>query len=252
MKIAIGAVILIVFLLVHLIKMMRMYLIVMDRKISFDRFVPAYLRTTLVNLLIPYKLGEIYRIFVFYRISGGLKTGFFSVLIDRFFDTLALVLILLPYQLLVSGTVTVPTILLTVFVTVIVLAYIVFKPSVTFLNRYLITSRRSKRSMMALSALEHMNGWYGYVRDLVTGRYGLLLLFSLAAWILEITVLAGFTKICGQTFTVADFGAYIESIVSGTDYETKKWYTLCSAAVVALLTVIFTVRYLVISRKKQS
>ena len=116
MKVAAGAVILIVFLLVHLIKMMRMYLIVMDRKVSFDRFVPAYLRTTFVNLLIPYKLGELYRVFVFYRISGNLMTGFFSVLIDRFFDTVALVLILLPYQLLVSHTVTVPTILLSVFV----------------------------------------------------------------------------------------------------------------------------------------
>ena len=138
MKIAIGAVILIVFLCVHLIKMMRMYLIVMDQKVSFDRFVPAYLRTTLVNLLIPYKLGELYRIFVFYRISGGIRTGFFSVLIDRFFDTLALVLILLPYQLLVSGQVTVPTILLAVFVTVIVVTYMVFPSSYTFLNRYII------------------------------------------------------------------------------------------------------------------
>ena len=103
MKIAIGAVILIIFICVHLIKMMRLYLIVMDRKVSFDRFVPAYLRTTLVNLVIPYKIGEIYRIVVFSRISGGFKTGFFSVLIDRFFDTLALCLILLPYQILFSG-----------------------------------------------------------------------------------------------------------------------------------------------------
>ena len=252
MTFLLGAAVLPGFLCVHLIKMMRMYLIVMDRKISFDRFVPAYLRTTLVNLLIPYKLGELYRIFVFYRISGGIRTGFFSVLIDRFFDTLALVLILLPYQLLVSGQVTVPTILLAVFVTVIVVTYIVFPSSYTFLNRYIITSRKSKRSMMALSALEHTNGLYSYVRDLVTGRYGLLLLFSLAAWILEIAVLAGFTKICGQKFTVADFGAYIESIVAGSNYDTKLWYTLTSAAVVAVLTVIFTVRYLIVSKRTRA
>ena len=102
---------------------------------------------------------------------------------------------------------------------------------------------------MALSALEHVNGWYTYVRNLVTGRYGILLLFSLAAWILEIAVLAGFTKICGSTFSVADFGAYIESIVSGTDYDTKRWYTLASAAVIAALAVVFTVRYFVITKK---
>ena len=178
MKAAVGAAVLIGFLCVHLIKMMRLYLIVLDRKIAFDRFVPAYLRTTLVNLLVPYKLGEIYRIGVFYRISGGFRTGFFSVLIDRFFDTPALVLILLPYQLLISGKVTVPTLLLAVFEIVVLGAYRVFPPTYAFLNRYIITQRESKRSMMALSALEGVNGWYEYARDLVTGRYGILLLFS--------------------------------------------------------------------------
>lgn len=251
MILLIGAATLAGFLLVHVIKMMRMYLIVLDRKISFDRFVPAYLRTTLVNLLIPYKLGEVYRVGVFYRISGGFKTGFFSVLIDRFFDTLALVAILLPYQLLVSGKVTVPTILLTLFEIVVIIAYIVFPPSYEFLNRYIITSKESKRSMLALSALESINGWYEYVRDLVKGRYGLLLLFSLAAWIMEITVLAGFAKVLGQSFTVSDFGAYIESIVSGSDFETKTLYTMAAAAVIALLTVVFTIRYFVVLQKNK-
>lgn len=251
MILLIGAATVAGFLLVHIIKMMRMYLIVLDRKISFDRFVPAYLRTTLVNLLIPYKLGEVYRIGVFYRISGGFKTGFFSVLIDRFFDTLALVAILLPYQLLVSGKVTVPTILLTLFEVVVIIAYIVFPPSYEFLNRYIITSKESKRSMLALSALESINGWYEYVRDLVKGRYGLLLLFSLAAWIMEITVLAGFARVLGKSFTVSDFGAYIESIVSGSDFETKTLYTMAAAAVIALLTVIFTIRYFVVLHKSK-
>lgn len=249
MKILIGGIILAAFLGVHVIKMMRMYLIVMDQKVSFDRFVPAYLRTTLVNLIIPYKLGEVYRVAVFYRISGGFKTGFFSVLVDRFFDTLALVAILMPYQLLISGKVTVPTVMLAVFELVVLMAYLVFPSSYTFLNRYIITSRSSARSMMALSVLEHVNGWYTYVLNLVTGRSGILFLFSLAAWILEITVLAGFTRLCGAAFTVADFGAYIESIVSGYNYDIKTWYTMACIAVVAVLTVIFTIRYIVISHK---
>ena len=243
MKILIGAAVLTGFLLVHLIKMMRMYLIIMDRKVSFDRFVPAYLRTTLVNLIVPYKLGEIYRIGVFYMISGGFKTGFFSVLIDRFFDTLALVMILLPYQLFISRKVTMPTLLL--------MTYRVFPPSYGFLNRYIITSRDSKRSMIALSALETVNGWYEYARDLVAGRYGILMLFSLAAWICEIAVLAGFSRLCGHGFGVSDFGTYIESIVSGSSYDTKRLYTIASAAVMAALAVIFTVRYLIVSRQKK-
>ncbi len=166
-------------------------------------------------------------------------------MIDRFFDTTALVLILLPYQLFISHKVTLPTIMLTVFLAVVLMTYIVFPSSYTFLNRYIITQRTSKRSMVALSALESVDGWYEYTKELVTGRYGILLLFSLAAWILEIAVLAGFSKICSKAFTVADFGAYIESIVSGGGYELSRLYTLSSAAVIAVLTVVFTIRYLI-------
>lgn len=251
MKILTGFIVLTGFICVHLIKMMRMYLIVMDQKVSFDRFVPAYLRTTFVNLIIPYKLGELYRIGVFYRISGGFRTGFFSVLIDRFFDTLALVAILLPYQLLIAGRVTVPTILLSAFVVIVLIAYRVFRPSYVFLNRYIITSRQSKRSLMALSALEVVNGWYEYVRNLVTGRYGILFLFSLAAWMLEMVVLSGFARLCGRGFSVADFGEYIESIVSGGSLGIKTMYTTASAAVILVLTVVFTLRYLIKGNVKE-
>ena len=238
------------FICVHLIKLMRMYLIVMEEKVSFDRFVPAYLRTTLINLIIPYKLGEIYRVIVFYRISGGFKTGFFAVLIDRFFDTLALVAILLPYQLMRGGEVSAPTMLLFAFVAVILIAYRVFSPSYAFLNRYIITSRQSKRSLGALAALEVLNGWYEYVRNLVTGRYGILFLFSLAAWLLEMGVLAGFAKLMGEDFTVARFGTYIESIVSGKDLAVKTGYTIYSAVVMFALTVIFTSIYLIRRQKE--
>ena len=251
MRILLAAAALIVFCLVHVIKMMRMYLVVMDQRVSFDRYVPAYLRTTLVNLIIPYKLGELYRIGVFYRISGGFKTGFFSVLIDRFFDTLALVMILLPYQMFISRNITVPTVLLTVFEVAVLLTYRIFPPSYDFLNRYIITSKESKRSMMALSVLEQLNGWYEYSKGLVTGRYGILMLFSLAAWVLEIVVLAIFNKLCGQNFGVYDFGLYIESIVSSVDYETKRLYTAASVVVIAAFTVIFTVRYLLLKKNKR-
>ena len=76
MRILLGAIALIAFCMVHAIKMMRMYLIIMDQKVSFDRYVPAYLRTTLVNLIVPYKLGEIYRIGVFTVYPEDLKQVF--------------------------------------------------------------------------------------------------------------------------------------------------------------------------------
>ena len=48
---------------VHIFKMMRLYLVLMEHKIDFGKFVLLYLKSTLVNLIIPFKLGEVYRVF---------------------------------------------------------------------------------------------------------------------------------------------------------------------------------------------
>ena len=54
---------LVAFVLVHFAKMLRLYLVLMEHELSFGRFVILYMKTTLINLIIPFKLGEIYRIF---------------------------------------------------------------------------------------------------------------------------------------------------------------------------------------------
>lgn len=243
MRILLILVVLAGFVIVHLIKMMRMYLIVMDKKYDFEKFVPAYLRTTLVNLIIPFKLGEIYRIVVFGRMTDNFETGFFSVLIDRFFDTFAIVLLLLPYQILVTGNMTMPVIVLSLFLIVLVFAYIIFPSSYRFLNRYIITSKSSKRSMSALKMLEMLREWYEYVSGLVSGRYGLMILFSVAAWMFEITVLIGFSRIFGVRFKISDFGTYIESILSGRTYALSREYTIASICVIAVATLISVIVY---------
>lgn len=243
MKIILIILLLIGFTLVHLIKLMRLYLIMMEERVPLGKFIPAYLRTTLVNLIIPFKLGEVFRMWEFSRLSGGFRTGFFSVLIDRFFDTLAIVLLLLPCELLVTGKVSLPAILLTVFLVIIVFAYCIFPSTYTFLNRYIIMNRSSKSSMTALKGLEIVHEWYEYVKKLVMGRYGLLILMSLAAWLFEIMVISGFARLYGAAFKVADFGIYIESIISGSGYALKREYTLSGIVVMLIATICFTIYY---------
>ena len=240
------------FAIVHFIKLMRMYLIVMEQHIPFKRFLPAYLRTTFVNLIIPYKLGEIYRIAVFSRITEGINVGFFSVLVDRFFDTLALIIMLLPFILLSGKTVSVPVVLLTIFLLIILFAYIMFPSAYGYLNHYIITSRDSKNSMAALKGLEKVNEWYMYVKRLVSGRYGILFLFSLAAWAFELVVLVGLAALFGAEFGADMFGDYISSILSANSIGISRVYTIYSAIVILIATVIFTTIYLTDKGRKKS
>lgn len=249
MKVLIVIALLVLFGLVHLIKLMRLYLIVMEQDVMFERYVPAYLRTTFVNLIVPYKLGEIYRVGVMSRITGSFKIGFFSTLVDRFFDTLSLVLIILPYQLFISGKVTVPIILLFAFLVIMILFYILYPSTYRYLNRFIIMNRTSGRSMTALKWLEGIHEWYEYVRQLVTGRYGLLIMFSFVAWIFEFGVLALVSKLLGQTFDIQTFGDYISGILGGSTGRLGRVYTIGAAAVILVAAIVSLIVYAMKKKK---
>ena len=239
------------FLIVHAIKLIRFYLILVEEDISFGKFVPAYFASTFVNLIIPFKLGEIFRIGLVKYLAKSLKTGFFSVLVDRFFDTLAIVFILFPYQLFIKRELSFPVLILFAFVVIVLFTYIVFKPTYLFLNRYIIVKRRSRGSLAALSALETVNEWYEYVKRLVMGRYGMLILFSFAAWACEMLVIAGFYKVMGYEFSVGDFGGYIEAVLTGGEYLLKNEYTAVSIIIIFAAAVISCIASALHMRKRK-
>ncbi len=224
------------FLAVHLVKMMRLYLVLLEQKIEFKRFVSAYLRTTLLNLLIPFKLGELYRVYTFSRMTESVQIGLFSVVVDRFFDTMALVLILLPFQLLVSGHLTLPALFLALFVIVILFIFWIFPSVYGYLNNYIITSRSSKRSLAVLRGLDVLKRGYDYVKELVSGRYALMLLLSFCAWLSESAVLYGVAGLYGIPFTTATFSDYISSILSATHHSLMRIYTFWSIVLISAFT----------------
>ena len=234
-----GIIILVLFLLIHAFKLMRMYLVLIDTRIEFKRFVFAYFRTTLVNLLIPFKLGEVYRVFVFYRLCGNFATGFLSVVVDRFFDTLALVFVMLPFQILYPDTLSFVSVMLAVFLAVIVFAYMIFPPTYRYLNKYIILNRVSPRSMAVLKLLNGLKVWYEYVKSLIAGRYALLLLMSFGAWFFEgllFRLLSVFYPY--SAFDARGFCEYITSLLSSVPktLEQRAYGRMC-----IILTLILTV-----------
>ena len=233
--------------LVHLFKLARLYLVLIDEKIRLRRFFFAYFLTTLLNSVIPFKLGEFYRIYVFNRLTGSVEIGFLSVVIDRFFDTLGLVLILIPLQILYPDTVSAVSIFLTAFLVVIVFIYCIFLSTYRYLNRYIILNRTSPRSMAVLRALSGLKVWYDYVKRLVSGRYGLLLLLSLLAWTAEGLLLRVFYGArFGKGFQMRVFCEYIASILDSSRQSLiGTAYTERCAVLLLFATILSGIFYLV-------
>ncbi len=226
------------FFLIHTVKMFRMYLVLVENKITFVRFVAAYCRTTLLNLIVPFKLGEIYRMIVYSRLTGSPGVGIAGVVVDRFFDTLALVFILLPLHALYPSGISAVSVFLFVFVAVVIFVFAMFPAAYKYLNKYIIINRESRNSMTVLRWLEVLNNGYEYVRKLVSGRYALIALMSFGAWVLEGGLLFFIAGVLGIPFDAGDFSDYITSILSTAHSELQGKYTWFSIIVMAIFTVL--------------
>ena len=232
------------FVVVHAAKMIRLYLVLMERRIVFRRFVLLYLKTTFVNLIVPFKLGEVFRIYCISRETDKFQIGILSVLIDRFFDTAALLLFLLPVQIFVTGHISGVAVVLLAAVLFLLLLYLEFQPVYMYLNRYIILNKKSNRSMMVLKGLEFAWNWYEDARELITGRSPLIFFFSCAGWLLELGVLKIFSRVIGENFGIIGFTDYIETIFLAGSSWLLEMYTAVGAVILGACVVLGYIPYL--------
>lgn len=241
------------FMAVHIFKMMRLYLVLMEHRIPFGEFLLLYFRTTFVNLVIPFKLGELYRIEEISRKTRVWQVGVLSVLVDRFFDTLALFVLLLPVDLISGHRVSVIT---GVFFGVLVLAasvYLAIPGSFAYLNRYLIMRKSSVRTMAALKGIDVIKNWYDFTKNLIEGRSMLILFSSFLGWLAEIITLKAIESYQGMPFGLADFASYIGSVFQAGDNPVKAVYTQIGVIAMAGCTLLGYLIFIVgKSRRKRT
>lgn len=224
---------------VHALKMMRFYLVLLEQKISIKEFVFLYIKTTFINLLIPFKLGEVYRAFCIVRLTKCTQIGILSVVLDRFFDTFILLLFLIPYDLLILHRITWITGILSIFLLLVMLAYRMFEPTYLYLNEYMIRSSKSKRGIHILSLLEMFREWYDYTKDLIKGRQYLIIFCSALGWIAEVGLLWLISRYYQEGFRLEKFADYIQSVFSAEKSIIFSAYNRISLYILFALILLF-------------
>lgn len=216
--------------LVHVLKALRLYIIMFGEKIDKKRFFQTYFETAIINLIIPFKAGELYRGFRYGRIIESIPMGYTLILWDRFVDTLALVSIFLLVNFLLGYETTPILIFFVVFLVAVILLYIAIKPFYYYWNSYLMINRTSKRTLKVLSALESMKKGYELMSQSIKGRFGLLFVLSLAAWGIEIATLF----LVGPSVVVLEPNDYFISMLFGGQNEYNQMFTLLAVIVNAI------------------
>lgn len=235
---------------VHIFKMLRLYLVLMEQKIKLRHFIRLYLKTTFVNFVLPFKTGELFRIYCFSYETKVYELGILSVIVDRFFDTCALLVFLAPYNLMGEGRLHPVTCLLFLMTVLLWLFYWVFGNSYAYLNKYFIVYKSSRRTVQFLTALEYAKSWYDYVKELVKGRYALILLVSCAGWITEFTALYCLSKTVWGYCEISSLAEYLYAIFGMGSSELLSLHVFISTAALLLtLFFIYLPRILKRSRK---
>lgn len=240
------------FFAVHVFKMARLYLVLMEHKIPFGRFVLLYIRTTFVNLIIPFKLGELYRVEEIARETKVWQVGVLSVLVDRYFDMTALLFLLIPFDLFFRKTLSPITMVLLIIIVCVALLYTAVPKSYGYLNRYLIMKRSSTRSMAALKGLDIVKKWYDFTNNLITGRSSLIVLASLLGWGSEVVTLKALASYKGFSFALGDFASYIEAIFMNGNSQILNIYTSSAAGALFVLAILGYVIYFVTETSRKA
>ncbi|MCT4545322.1 MAG: flippase-like domain-containing protein [Vallitalea sp.] len=227
------------FLVVHTIKAIRMYLILLETKIPIIQLFKQYFKTTFVTILIPFKIGDFFRFVCFSKEVKSYKTGFIAVLIDRFFDTIVLLFLLMiyQYQTINNSNKLYITIIIITFLVMICIINVVLYITYPYLNHFLIIHGSSKKSLVALEYLEQIKNMQISILEMIKGRTSLIILLSFSVWGIEFLILKCVMILFNKTFDLIGFGKYLEYSFFGTSSQLNIFYFCLSSIIIIFVTI---------------
>lgn len=201
-----------VVILVHTIKALRLYIILFGNRFSLEEYLKVYVKTAAVNLLLPFKCGEIYRGLCVGGLIGGYAEGYIVVIFDRFVDTLALITIVAAAGVLSGFEITLTYLLLACFLLLMIVIYCLFMPLYEYWNRFLIFKKKSEHTLKGLQFLSICKNTFIHINEMVKGRFIILYLLSLTAWGGEVGYFLFLTNVTNEMA----MSTYLSDVLAGT------------------------------------
>lgn len=238
--------------LVHGIKAARLYLILYGSEITPDVYLKTYCMVSPVSVVVPFKLGEFFRIYCYGRQIGDLLKGAVIILLDRFMDTGALVtVIMLVWIFYGGGDTTALAYILLFFMIIVMLLYFVFPGVSRFWKQYLLRARASRNRLRILKILEAFNTVYEEIDGVTKGRGTILYVMSLAAWAVEIGSLALADRADGNGKLGSVVSGYLSSAMGDGQSVQLRQFVFVSVTVLILARIMMWIRELFSGKKEK-
>lgn len=181
------------YLAAHCIRALRLFLLCYDGRLRFAEVLRAHFHAAGVSALIPFKLGEVYRIAIIDRILRNPVRAALTVWIERLYDIILLAGALAVLLAVVGGQAWgfawfFAGALLFLFLSFFL--FVVLPENLTLLKRYLILRHNSERALLQLRALDRLHAVLRTARTLWRYRWATMLWLSFVVWFLEAAALA--------------------------------------------------------------
>ncbi|EOS64032.1 hypothetical protein C814_00605 [Anaerotruncus sp. G3(2012)] len=201
-------------LLIYGIKFCRLYLALYDAQLGLEICLTTYCKVTPISIILPFKVGEFFRIYCYGRQIGSLLKSVVIILLDRFMDTAALVTAIALVWIFYGERPSVFIYFLLIFLILSVCFYFVFPGIYRFWTRYLLCAKASEHKIWALKTLESIHTLYSEIENVVKGRGMILYFLSLAAWGIEISNITLINYMTGGNHTGVVISEYLLSAMS--------------------------------------
>lgn len=224
--------------LVHLLKVSRLYLALYGSGTNGKDFIKTYCKVTPPSVVLPFKLGEVFRMYCYGHLIGNMLRGIVIILFDRFMDTAALITVIFLTWILNGGRLDTIVYFLVFFLILILVIYFVYPGIKRFWTKYLLKSQATERKLLALKSLDKIGEIYGEIENVAKGSGIILYILSLAAWGVEI----GSLSILGKINSVSEINhnvfEYLKSALGDNQSVELKRFIVIT---ILLLIVVYTV-----------
>lgn len=135
------------------LKGVRFYIILVGYQMSVMEFLKQYFKVVVIGVVLPFKLGDLFRMYCFGKMLQNGSKGVVTVLLDRFSDTLALVTLLAGIGFIKYIRIPGVIVLLCAFLIGCIFLYRIFPELFSYWNHYFLQSNATARHLRCLALL---------------------------------------------------------------------------------------------------
>lgn len=224
--------------IVHSLKAVRLYFALYGVDISFMDYLKIYCKVTPVSILLPFKSGELFRMYCYGIQTGNMLKGIITVVLDRFMDTIALLTLIITMLAFYGGERSLLLYVLIFFIIFVMIIISVFPGTYRYWTKTLLRSNATARKIRALKLLDNLNLIYVEISDKIKGRGIILYVLSLLAWGVEIGSMSLVFNLNGGTDLGGKITEYLSSALVGDQSVELKQFVFISVILMIFIYIL--------------